>query len=52
MVSARASRQNIAEMERYCGQGNVRYMACDVMDREAVQAAIESVLAQPGPSTW
>ena len=44
MVSARTSRQNIAEMERYCGPGKVHYLACDVMDRDAVCGALEGLV--------
>lgn len=42
ILEARTAGQNIATMERFCGPGKVRYLACDVTDR----AALEQVFAQ------
>ncbi|HWB95519.1 MAG TPA: SDR family NAD(P)-dependent oxidoreductase, partial [Bryobacteraceae bacterium] len=44
MIFARTAQQNIAEMERYCGAGRVHYIACDVLDRGALERAMAGVL--------
>jgi NAD(P)-dependent dehydrogenase (short-subunit alcohol dehydrogenase family) len=48
MADARAARQNIDAMARYCGAENVHYIACDVLDRERLAAVVKDVLAAEG----
>ncbi|MFI0168607.1 SDR family oxidoreductase [Streptomyces sp. NPDC017095] len=49
MTDARAARANIRAMQEHCGADRVTYLACDVQDADAVQAAVDRVLSeQPG----
>ncbi len=48
MAEARQARRNIEEMERYSGKGKVRYLACNVLDREALTAAVRQIRQEAG----
>jgi 3-oxoacyl-(acyl-carrier-protein) synthase/NAD(P)-dependent dehydrogenase (short-subunit alcohol dehydrogenase family) len=48
MADARAARQNIEAMARYCGVENVHYVACDVLDRERLAAVVSDILRAEG----
>ena len=48
MVAARDARANLDEMARHCGADRVTYIASDVLDRDAVDAAIGGILASEG----
>ena len=48
MVAARDARANLDEMSRHCGADRVTYVAADVMDGDALAAAIDGILAAEG----
>ncbi|AQW49147.1 SDR family oxidoreductase [Streptomyces violaceusniger] len=48
MVNARSARRNLDEMAAHSGAGRVTYLACDMRDGGAVDAAIGQVLADQG----
>ncbi|MFT9471495.1 SDR family oxidoreductase [Streptomyces sp. Mo3] len=48
MVNARSARRNLDEMAAHSGAGRVTYLACDMRDGGAVDAAIGQVLAEQG----
>ncbi|CAH1201500.1 3-phenylpropionate-dihydrodiol/cinnamic acid-dihydrodiol dehydrogenase [Paenibacillus plantiphilus] len=43
LLEARQTYRNIREMEQLCGEGKVRYLACDVLDRQALAEAFEEI---------
>jgi NAD(P)-dependent dehydrogenase (short-subunit alcohol dehydrogenase family)/3-oxoacyl-(acyl-carrier-protein) synthase len=48
MLEARSARRNLDEMARHSGAGKVRYIACDVLDRKGLDAALADIVARHG----
>jgi NAD(P)-dependent dehydrogenase (short-subunit alcohol dehydrogenase family) len=48
MLHAREAYQNVRALAAACGEDRVRYLCCDVTDREAVARAVAEVLGEAG----
>ncbi|MGH2369882.1 MAG: SDR family oxidoreductase, partial [Chloroflexota bacterium] len=48
LLDARTARANITEMARHSGAAHVHYLACDVLDREALAQAVGEVVRREG----
>ncbi|HWI62703.1 MAG TPA: SDR family oxidoreductase [Symbiobacteriaceae bacterium] len=48
MAEARQARRNIEEMERFSGKGKVHYLACNVLDRDALTAVMQQIRQHAG----